>query len=115
MPNKHLIFSADKIGEGDLGAKVVVGFLNSLSAVSPDLLPKQIIFLNRGVLLSTQNSHIDNSQALQALQNLEKLGVEILSCQTCVEYFGAKVALGRLTHAQEVLEIILQSHNAIAF
>ncbi|WP_121020900.1 hypothetical protein [Helicobacter vulpis] len=115
MPNKHLVFSSDKIGEGELGAKVVVGFLNSLSAVSPDLLPKQIIFLNRGVLLSTQNSHIDNTQALQALQNLEKLGVEILSCQTCVDHFGAQVAVGRLTSAPEVLETLLSSHNAISF
>ncbi|WP_104695495.1 hypothetical protein [Helicobacter salomonis] len=115
MSNKHLVFSSDKIGEGDLGAKVVVGFLNSLSQVSSDLLPKQVIFLNRGVLLSTHNSHIDNTQALQALQSLERLGVEILSCQTCVEHFKAEVAVGRLTNAPEVLQYLLGSENTISF
>ncbi|WP_104690024.1 hypothetical protein [Helicobacter felis] len=115
MANKHLVFSSDKIGEGDLGAKVVVGFLHSLVGVSKDLLPQKVIFLNRGVLLSTHNTHIDNTQALQALENLEKLGVEILSCQTCVEHFGAKIAVGRLTNASEVLQYLLSSQNAISF
>ncbi|MFC3847311.1 hypothetical protein ACFOPX_02010 [Helicobacter baculiformis] len=115
MPNKHLVFSSDKIGEGELGAKVAVGFLKSLTQVSADLLPKQVIFLNRGVLLSTQNTFIENAQALQILRDLEKLGVEILSCQACVEHFEAKVAVGRLTNAPEVLEILLSSHNAISF
>ncbi|WP_104750302.1 hypothetical protein [Helicobacter cynogastricus] len=115
MANKHVVFSSDKIGEGDLGAQVLVGFLKSLAEVPTDLLPKQVIFLNRGVLLSTHNPHLENPQALQALENLQKLGVEILSCQTCVEHFEGRIALGRLTNAREALQSLLGSQDTLIF
>ncbi|WP_104639898.1 hypothetical protein [Helicobacter bizzozeronii] len=117
MTRKILLFTSDKIGEGELGQKVEAGFIGALLKMPADLLPSKIIFLNRGVLLSTQNSLIDNAETIRALEELEKLGVEVLSCQTCLEHFKVldKVLVGKVSNALEILPDLLGSAGVISF
>lgn len=117
MENKIMVFTSDKIGEGELGQKVSAGFMGALLKVSADLLPSKIIFLNRGVLLSTQNSLLENAEVIHALQELEKLGVEILSCQTCLEHFHVldQVLVGKVSNALEILPVLLSSAGVVSF
>jgi len=46
------------------------------------------IFLNRGVFLTTEGSEVIND-----LKELEKIGVEIISCGTCLDYYNLKEKL----------------------
>ncbi|PAF41396.1 DsrE family protein [Helicobacter sp. 11S02596-1] len=116
MNNKTLLFKSDKIGEGDLGNIVSVGFIGALLQVPEKLLPKKIVLLNRGVLLSTENTELDNKDIIANLKKLQDLGVEILSCRTCLEHFGLieKVLVGKISNAVAVLEDLLGNDGVIS-
>ncbi|PAF52706.1 hypothetical protein [Helicobacter sp. 13S00477-4] len=114
MKHKTILFKSDKIGEGDLGKIVTGGFIGAMTKI--DILPKRMVFLNRGVLLTTQNSMIDNASILENLDTLQGLGVEILSCETCLEYFDLKdkVMVGRIANAVEILQDFLGNEGIIS-
>ncbi|PAF49875.1 hypothetical protein BKH41_00810 [Helicobacter sp. 12S02232-10] len=116
MKNKTLLFKSDKIGEGDLGKVVSAGFIGAMLKVPKEILPEKIVFLNRGVLLSTQNDQVSNKDIVENLKMLENLGVEILSCQTCLEYFGLKdkVLVGKISNAVDVMENLLGNEGVIS-
>ncbi|PAF41830.1 DsrE family protein [Helicobacter sp. 11S03491-1] len=117
MKNKTVLFKSDKIGEGELGSIVANSFIYAMTQISnKDILPKKIVFLNRGVLLSTQNDKIQNKDTIIYLKTLESLGVEILSCQTCLEHFGLKdkVLVGRIGNGLEVMEDFLTNEGVIS-
>lgn len=105
--DKILLFKDDRIGEGELGKKLADGFLTQLSLSYK--LPKEIIFLNRGVLLCADNRR--NANILKDLQNLEQKGVRILLCRTCLEALRVKesVAVGKISNAQEIMDRLLSS------
>lgn len=105
--DKILLFKDDRIGEGELGKKLADGFLTQLSLSYK--LPKEIIFLNRGVLLCADSRR--NTNILKDLQNLEQKGVRILLCRTCLEALRVKesVAVGKISNAQEIMDRLLSS------
>lgn len=114
MKNKTILFKSDKIGEGELGFIVINGFIKAMSL--QETLPKKIVFLNRGVLLTTQNKEIQNSEIIISLKKLESVGVEIISCETCLEHFGVKnnVLVGRIGNAFEVMQDFLNNDGVIS-
>ena len=67
-------------GEDELGATLMGSFLRKLCAA--DELPKEIIFYNSGVKLLAEGSAV-----LDAIELLEKKGVTLTACGTCVNYF----------------------------
>ncbi len=91
---------SDKIGSGadKLGELLMQSFIKSLLDMPP--LPKRMIFLNSGVRLATEGSAV-----LEALQQLEKQGVEIYSCGTCLDFFGLKERL-RVGKATNMFDVI---------
>lgn len=105
--DKILLFRDDRIGEGELGKKLADGFLSQL-ALSHKL-PKEIIFLNRGVLLCADSRR--NANILKDLQNLEQKGARLLLCRTCLEVLRVKesVAVGKISNAQEIMDRLLSS------
>lgn len=115
MKNKTILFKSDKIGEGELGNVVANGFIKAI--IAQETLPKKIIFLNRGVFLTTQNKEIKNSEIITSLKKLESIGVEVISCETCLEYFGVKNSLlvGRIGKAFEVMQDFLSNDGVISF
>lgn len=102
---KILLFKDDKIGEGELGKKLADGFLTQLSLGFR--LPKEIIFLNRAVLLAADARR--NANVIKDLKNLEQKGVKILLCRTCLEHLRVKesVMVGKISNSQEIIEKML--------
>ncbi len=80
--NKTIFVKDDRMGEGDFGRKLMKGFFKALSEYNK--IPKNIIFVNRGILLTTQD---DNLDLVESLKILESKGTKIYSCGLCFENF----------------------------
>ena len=111
-----IIIKDDKVGQGELGETMMNGILQTILACSQnqkELLPKSVVLLNRGVLLATKNSLIQNQKIVQTLKALQDLGVEILSCQTCLSYFSLEdnVLVGRVATAMEIVPLLLSQES----
>ena len=96
-----VVISADHMGEGsdELGKILLKGFLFALR--QQDTLPKTILFYNRGAFVSTEGS-----ASVEDLKDMEARGVEILTCGTCLNYYGLteKLAVGGVTNMYSIVE-----------
>lgn len=83
-----VVVTTDAFGQGDsaLGKLLMKNYIYALKEL--DNKPSSIIFLNRGVFLTTEGS-----EAINDLKELEKIGVEIISCGTCLDYYNLKEKL----------------------
>jgi selenium metabolism protein YedF len=81
--NFLLILTSSGIGDStiDLGEKLMRGFFKTLA--ESQAVPEKIIFMNTSIFLTTESSPV-----LEELRVLESIGVKIISCQTCLNYFG---------------------------
>lgn len=88
-------------GEPDLGEKLMKAFLKVL--LDSGDLPAKIIFMNSGIFLTTQRSPV-----LDFLKSYEEEGSEILSCGTCLDYYGRKEKLevGNSTNMAETVHAL---------
>ncbi len=107
---KVLVLSSDIMGRGDqeLGSILIKAFLNTLS--ESETLPWRMVLFNRGVLLA-----VEGADTVTALSNLATLGVEILVCGTCLDYFGVKdkVAVGTVSNMYEILDTMFMASSSI--
>lgn len=88
-------------GEDELGRVLMKSFLYSLNEIQGEI--RHLIFMNSGVFLTTEGSPV-----LDHLSALEAGGTEILSCGTCLDYYGLKekLVIGRVTNMYTAMEII---------
>lgn len=88
-------------GSEELGEVLTRSFFYTLTEA--DKLPAQIIFVNSGVKLACENSNV-----LQYLIELEKKGVQILACGTCLDYYNLKdkLCVGTVSNMYTILEQI---------
>jgi len=98
---KILVFlGTDVVGAGDdvLGGKLMLNFLLTLKEMGDDLW--RIVMLNGGVKLS-----VEGQPCLAALRELEKAGVSILVCGTCLEFFGlsGQNGVGEVTNMLDIV------------
>lgn len=98
---KQLVFiTSDTIGRGDdiLGKKLMINFLKTLPEMGKSLW--RIIMVNSGVKLATEQG-----EALDALKKLEDMGVSILVCGTCLDFFNLldKKKVGETTNMLDVV------------
>ena len=86
-------------GSDELGAALMKSFLFALT--QQDTLPKSILFYNGGAKLTTEGS-----ASLEDLKSLEAQGVEILTCGTCLNFFGLsdKLQVGGVTNMYDIVE-----------
>jgi len=86
-------------GNDELGGVLIKSLLFTLVEKQP--YPKTVMFINSGVLLTTQGSPV-----LEHLQKLEQAGVQLLSCGTCLEYYQLKdkLAVGGVTNMYTILD-----------
>lgn len=98
-----LFIASDTLGSGseELGSRLIQGFLYGFSESAR--VPTTIIFVNAGVRLA-----IEDSPALPSIRSLQSKGCAILSCGTCLEYYGLteRLAVGRPCAMDEVIEIL---------
>lgn len=86
-------------GSDELGGILTRSFFYTLAEA--DKLPAQVILVNSGVKLACENSPV-----LQHLIDLEKKGVQILACGTCLDYYGLreKLCAGSVSNMYTILE-----------
>ena len=99
--NTVVVISSDKMGEGndELGAVLIKGFIYAIS--QQDTLPSTMLFYNGGAKLTCEGS-----ASLEDLKTLEAAGVEILTCGTCLNFYGItdKLAVGEVTNMYVIAE-----------
>ena len=95
-------------GSDELGGILMKGFLFALGQL-PEL-PKTILFYNGGAHLT-----VEGSASLEDLKNLEAQGVEILTCGTCLNYYGLtdKLAVGGVTNMYSIVEKLAGASRVI--
>jgi selenium metabolism protein YedF len=108
---KVLVYvDTETMGRGDdgLGKILMRSFLGTLKDL--EIRPWRIVFLNAGV----RNVAAD-SEYLSILKEIEELGVEIIACGTCLDYFHLKdkVAVGRISNMFEILTSFNEATNVI--
>lgn len=109
--DKILVFiDSETMGRGsdELGKILMRSFLNTLKEIAKR--PWRIIFVNSGVKIA-----VEGSEYLSILKNLEELGIEILSCGTCLDYFMLKdkVAAGRVSNMFEIVSSFTEATKVI--
>ena len=104
MRPKVFLVQSEGLGRGDgrLGSILMANFLRLLGESEGK--PSSLVFLNTGVRLVCEGS-----QVLDHLKRLEKQGVEILACTTCLEYFDLtdKLVVGKPTTILKSIQSML--------
>ena len=105
-----VVIASDQMGEGaeELGKTLLKAFVFSLT--QQDKLPKTILFYNGGAYLTCEGSPM-----LEDLRALEAEGVEILTCGTCLNFYGLteKLAVGGVTNMYVIAEKMLGAGNVV--
>lgn len=101
-----VVIAADHMGEGndELGKILLKGYLFALT--QQETLPSTLLFYNGGASVTCEGS-----ASLDDLRELAKLGVEILTCGTCLNYYGLtdKLRVGEITNMYVIAEKQLQA------
>lgn len=98
---KLVVLSTDHMGEGaeELGKVLMKSFLYALT--QQEELPDTVLCYNGGAKLTCEGS-----ESLEDLKNLEERGVEILTCGTCLNFYGIaeKLQVGGVTNMYDIVE-----------
>ena len=90
----------DCMGHGDdeLGEKLMLSFLKTLKEMGEELW--RLVFVNNGVKLT-----IEGSEVLPVIQELDKEGIHILVCGTCLTHFDLldKKQVGETTNMLDIV------------
>ena len=101
-----VVVASNRMGEGDeaLGQILIKGFFFALTQL--ETLPQAILFYISGAYLTTEDS-----PALGDIQALERAGVEILTCGTCLKHYGLadKLKAGGATNMYAIVEKQMQA------
>ncbi len=104
------LVASDSLGEGseDLGRLLMKNFIITLLEVTET--PDRMLFLNRGIFLTTEGSEV-----IEALEKLANRGVEILSCGVCLDFFNRreKLCAGSVTNMFTIAESMLRAGSVI--
>jgi len=105
-----MLITSDRLGEGsdELGRLLMKNFIITL--LDLDRLPERMLFLNSGVLLTTEGSEV-----LEALESLAKRDVEILSCGVCLDFYHKKdkLKVGSVTNMLTTAESLMDAGSVI--
>jgi selenium metabolism protein YedF len=108
--NTVIAISSDSMGEGseELGKTLMKGFIYALNQLAE--LPNVVLFYNGGAYLTTEGS-----DSLEDIKNLEAQGVEILTCGTCLNYYGLteKLQVGQATNMYSIVETLAGASKVI--
>ena len=102
MKNKVILLASDQLGNGEkeLGEGILETFFTVLK--QKEELPVAIFCMNRGVFTLTEQSLV----SLQ-LADLERKGVDVLACKTCVDYYelNEKLVIGKVSGMAQFVEL----------
>ena len=83
-----VVLSSDRMGGGDdaLGRKLMKAFVFALTSL--DEAPDKVICYNAGAFLTTKDP-----DTIKDLKALEAAGTTVMTCGTCLDYYGLKEQL----------------------
>lgn len=104
--NVVVVINSNQMGHGEeeLGKTLLKGFIYALS--QQDTLPSTILFYNSGAYITSEES-----SSIEDLKSLEAQGVEILTCGTCLNFYGLteKLQVGEVTNMYVIAEKMTQA------
>ena len=105
-----ILITSQYLGQGDiaLGKTLMKSFFYTLTQMED--VASAIIFMNSGVALAAQGSEV-----LDHLLELERSGVEVLSCGTCLDFYHLKnqLMVGHVTNMYSIVEKLAKAHKVI--
>ena len=104
---KTIFIKDDKVGEGELGKILMKGFLKTTLEFKK--LPKNIVFVNKGVFLTTKD---ENKEIIEILKEFEKRGVKIYSCGLCMNHYNIapeELKVGEIGNAYDTMDMLLHT------
>ncbi len=97
-----IAFDTEFMGRGndELGHILMKGYIYALA--HQDKVPQTVLFYNGGAKLT-----IEGSESLDDIRELESRGTRVLTCGTCLDYYGIreKLAVGGVTNLYEIAQI----------
>ena len=107
---KVVVLSADTMGAGDekLGRKLMKAFIFALT--SQDEAPEKVICYNSGAYLTTRDP-----DTVKDLKTLEEAGTTVMTCGTCLDYYGLKEELkvGVISNMYDIVEAQMKAASVI--
>ncbi len=95
------VLSANVMGSGEekLGKALMKAFVFALT--KQDMLPETVLCYNSGAYLTCEGS-----DSLEDFKALEAEGVNIMTCGTCLDFYGIKekLAVGTVTNMYDIVE-----------
>ena len=105
-----VVLSGNVMGTGDekLGTSLMKAFV--FAVTKQDQLPETIVCYNTGAYLTCEGA-----DTLEDLKNLEAEGVNILTCGTCLDFYGIKekLAVGSVTNMYEIVETMEKAKTIV--
>ncbi len=105
-----VVLSANVMGGGEekLGKALMKAFIFALTR--QDVLPETILCYNSGAYLTCEGS-----DSLDDFKELEADGVNIMTCGTCLDFYGIKekLAVGTVTNMYDIVETMEQAGAVI--
>lgn len=96
-----VVLSANVMGTGDekLGKALMKAFVFALTR--QNVLPETILCYNTGAYLTCEGA-----DTLEDMKSLEAEGVNVMTCGTCLDFYGIKdkLAVGSVTNMYEIVE-----------
>jgi tRNA 2-thiouridine synthesizing protein A len=109
-PDVVVYVASEEMGRGDdtLGATLMAAFLDTLAHLKGRV--SHLVLVNAGAKLA-----IAGSPVLEQVRQLERIGVQVLVCGTCLTYFGVREALaaGRVSNMLEIIETLAGAGKVI--
>lgn len=110
VKNTIVVISSALMGNGndELGAVLMKGFLYAL--LGQENLPSAILFFNGGATLTCKGS-----ASLEDLKTMEDQGVDILTCGTCLNFYGLtdKLSVGNITNMYVITEMMMGADHIV--
>lgn len=105
-----VVLSANTMGNGDekLGKALMKAFVFALT--KQDQLPETVLCYNTGAYLTCEGA-----DTLEDMKLLESEGVNILTCGTCLDFYGLKekLAVGGVTNMYDIVERMENARSII--
>lgn len=105
-----LVVKSNVLGQGDdqLGSILMKSFMYTLTQMEGEL--KTLILINSGVMLTTSGSEL-----LDHIKNLAHTGVEVMSCGTCLDFYGLadKLEVGIVSNMYTIAEEMFHARKLI--
>lgn len=105
-----VVLSANVMGSGKekLGKALMKAFVFALT--KQDVLPETVLCYNSGAYLTCEGS-----ESLEDFKVLEAEGVNIMTCGTCLDFYGIKekLAVGSVTNMYDIVETMERGRTVL--